>query len=310
LIESQRGALNKFVISNKQNTEDNLGEKLINEQEIHQKELEDNENIIDVSNSIVTNIYDPGQWKNIDAKLRDLLVENGPIRYNTIDFPKDENSRHFSNAYYIRKLSNGKQHSRKWLVYSKDVDRVFCFCCKLFNSKPNRIQLANEGTNDWKNLSAKLKSHETNNEHITNMNDWIDLEMRLLKNKTIDKNVQEQINKEKDHWKKILLRIIAVVKNLGKNNLAFRGQNEKIYQENNENFLSLIEMIAEFDPVMQEHIRRIKDRADSMYFGVLGKILKLGLNYYFFKVTKKKKNLFFSKKYILYFYLKFNLLAF
>jgi hypothetical protein len=61
LIESQRGALNKFVISNKQNTEDNLGEKLINEQEIHQKELEDNENIIDVSNSIVTNIYDPSQ---------------------------------------------------------------------------------------------------------------------------------------------------------------------------------------------------------------------------------------------------------
>jgi hypothetical protein len=55
------------------------------------------------------------------------------------------------------------------------------------------------------------------------MNDWIDLEMRLLKNKRIDKNVQEQINKEKDHWKRILLRIIAVVKNLGKNNLAFRG---------------------------------------------------------------------------------------
>jgi hypothetical protein len=61
LIESQKGALNKFVISNKQNIENNLGEKLINEQQIHQKELEDNEHIIDVSNSIVTNIYNPGQ---------------------------------------------------------------------------------------------------------------------------------------------------------------------------------------------------------------------------------------------------------
>jgi hypothetical protein len=32
LIESQRGALNKFVISNKQNIDDNLSEKLINDQ--------------------------------------------------------------------------------------------------------------------------------------------------------------------------------------------------------------------------------------------------------------------------------------
>jgi predicted nucleotidyltransferase len=121
------------------------------------------------------------------------------------------------------------------------------------------MQLVNEGTNDWKNLSSKLKSNKTTNEYITNMNDWIDLEIRLLKNKTIDKNVQEQINKEKDHWKKVLLRIIAVVKSFGKNSLAFRGQNEEIYQENNEIFLSLIEMIAKFDPVMQEHIRCIKD---------------------------------------------------
>jgi hypothetical protein len=46
--------------------------------------------------------------------------------------------------------------------------------------------------------------------------------MRFSKNKTIDKNVQEQINKEKDHWKIVLLRIIVVVNNLGKNNLAFQ----------------------------------------------------------------------------------------
>jgi hypothetical protein len=59
------------------------------------------------------------------------------------------------------------------------------------------------------------------------MNDWVDLKMRLLKNKTIDKNIQEQINIEKDYWKRVLLRIIAIVKNLGKNNLAFRKQNEK-----------------------------------------------------------------------------------
>ena len=34
----------------------------------------------------------------------------------------------------------------------------------------------------------------------------------LKKYQTIDKYIQEQINKEKEHWKKILLRIVAAVK--------------------------------------------------------------------------------------------------
>ncbi|KAM3732964.1 hypothetical protein ACB098_11G098600 [Castanea mollissima] len=225
--------MDKFITSKKQNFAENLSEGFINEQEIHQKELEDNkniqqndnnegghdnvqtcnvtildneaqnnleerENINDQPNYIPTNIFDP---------------KNGPIRVDDLNFPIDKNSRHFSTTHYIRKLPNGEKHDRKWLVYSKDLDKVFCFCCKLFNSKSNTNQLANGGTKDWKNISSILKNHETTNEHITNMNTWIDLELRLLKNKTIDRNVQEQIKKEKDHWKKVLLRIIAVVDN-------------------------------------------------------------------------------------------------
>jgi hypothetical protein len=42
LIESQKGALEKFVTSNKQNITEKLGDSSTNEQEIHLKELEDN----------------------------------------------------------------------------------------------------------------------------------------------------------------------------------------------------------------------------------------------------------------------------
>ena len=37
-------------------------------------------------------------------KLRDLLEEKSPIRENNIDFAKDENSKHFSTYYYMKKL--------------------------------------------------------------------------------------------------------------------------------------------------------------------------------------------------------------
>ena len=44
LIESKKGSMDKFVISNKQNITQNLDENITNEQEIHQNNLEENEN--------------------------------------------------------------------------------------------------------------------------------------------------------------------------------------------------------------------------------------------------------------------------
>ncbi|XP_058733893.1 uncharacterized protein LOC131605566 [Vicia villosa] len=117
-------------------------------------------------------------------------------------------------------------------------------------------------------FGERLKEHEIGMEHVHNMATWYELRKRMQNFQTIDKTTQMLIEKEKEHWKNVLKRIISIVKFLAKHNLAFRGSNERLYQNSNGNFLGLIEMLAEFDPIVQEHVRRITD--DNVHVHFLG----------------------------------------
>ncbi|KAM6558421.1 uncharacterized protein LOC115716398 [Cannabis sativa] len=239
---------------------------------LENKILEDNNNDnAEQTNSFknLLDIFDPRNWDALDPKMIDLLVMKGPKRDCSImTGPKGKFSRRFTANLYTRVLSNGEKCDRDWLVYSKELDRVFCFCCKVFKAGIVRGQLINEGFSDWVHIGERLREHEISMEHVKNMTTWYELRLRLQKNQTIDKATQRLIEKEKDHWKKVLQRIILIVKFLAKHNLAFRGSNEKLYQNGNGNFLGLIEMLAEFDPVIQEHVKRITN--DDIHIHYLG----------------------------------------
>ena len=256
--------------SQNENENENVNEnenENVNENENENENVTPNEEHNNEIGSICFDEDDPANWKQINQSLIDFLVEKGPKRNNDMRFPKDESDRSFSSSHYWRVLPNGERQDRRWLVYSASVDKVFCFCCKLFATNRHNVGLLGDGgLNDWHNISARLYSHERSKLHVDAIANWVDLEKRLKQVSTIDSSLQEHINKEKEHWKQVLQRILAVVKRLGRNNLAFRGDNEKIYEERNGLFLQMIELLAEFDPTMQEHVRRISKKEINYHY--------------------------------------------
>lgn len=143
-------------------------------------------------------------------------------------------------------------------MYSEKNYCVMCFCCPLFGNREKATQLSADGFNYWKNLSAHLRQHERSAEHIPNMDAWRNLSQKLQTNTAIDQVNQDLIALEVNHWKEILRRVIAIVNHLAEHNLAFRGHSDKLFESGNGNFLGQVQLMAQFDPVMREHLRRIQ----------------------------------------------------
>jgi len=82
-----------------------------------------------------------------------------------------------------------------------------------------------------------------------------EVEMRIRKEQTIDRSLQDQIKKEMKTWVKILERILDAIMFLAKQNLSFRSHRGNISNINNsDNFLELIKLIGKYNPVMKEHL--------------------------------------------------------
>jgi hypothetical protein len=73
----------------------------------------ENPDVNDEQEDLLPSIYDPRMWDSLDNNTRDILVEKGLVGEYNLEFPTDSINRHFSYAYYSRKLNNGELVDRK-----------------------------------------------------------------------------------------------------------------------------------------------------------------------------------------------------
>ena len=132
-------------------------------------------------------------------------------------------------------------------MYSESKSSIFCYVCKLF-SKEHDNTFVKEGFSNWKKIDEVVRSHENSKEHNSCMMSYIEYLQR-------DSNIDASIMKtnEVQYWINVLKRVVAGIRYLTERGLPLRGKDETIGSPNNGNFLGSMELIAEFDPFVEEH---------------------------------------------------------
>jgi hypothetical protein len=179
----------------------------------------------------------------------------------------DDTGKTFPTYIFSKKLANGEESRRDYLSYSESKKSLYCFPCRLFLPKQSDVAslpaiAMPEGSGKslgYQRLYKLIPDHENSQLHRRCHLLWREMELRLKSALTIEDHLIQDIRSEKKKWRDILRRILDVILFLGERSLAFRGDSEKIGDPHNGNFLGLIELLSHYDPILKEHIMKVKE---------------------------------------------------
>lgn len=205
---------------------------------------------------------DPAHWK-MNNFFREHVARHGCDQNKNADLRQskreynDGSVRYLSLSAFTRKMQNGEELNRSWLIYSESKRSVFCAPCLLFGDHDQSSFSSKDGFNDWKNTTMRVEKHENSREHKECI---LKLKARSNVLTRIDHELTVQLDEEISYWRKVLERVVVGIKFLVSRGHSLRGHEEKIGSTRNGNFLMLMEFLSEFDPFMREHIKKHADK--------------------------------------------------
>ena len=184
-------------------------------------------------------------------------------------------TRKFVKNLLYRNCISGEKHCRKWLLYSPSTGNVYCFVCLPFGTG-SRTPFSGSSFSDWKHASERIPEHERGILHRNAMLTWVS---KQRTSGIIDSQLSNQFESERQYWRNVLRRVVAVIKFISERGLAPRGANEVFGSSQNGNYMGMLELIGQFDPFISNHIKQFgnkgKGRASYLSSTICEEFIKL-----------------------------------
>lgn len=190
------------------------------------------------------------------------------LKISEFDIPKnisrDAGNHGFPYRLLSKNLHNGESCKRDWLCWSNTKQALFCVPCFLkIKSNMDSSILGSAGwdiNKGWRKLKDRIPSHENTTVHKNNYINWKLSCKAAIQNSSLGSILLNKLTEETNKWeKKILERILDVILFLSERGLPFFGSNKHIASEHNGNFLGIIELLSKYDPILYDHVQRIRD---------------------------------------------------
>lgn len=183
------------------------------------------------------------------------------------------NPRHFSSDYYYALTKMGSKVPRVWLCYSVVLEKTYCETCWLFADRRGIMFKTNwiNGIDDWQHLTQKIIKREVSKQHVEAMK----LRSLWSKNNTIDKKLELQICAEAQFWRDVLRRHIQIILFLTAGNTALRGNECKVNNSSEGNFLRTVKLLAQFDPVLSKLLYTEESKVKYLSWKIQNEVIEL-----------------------------------